>query len=140
MELPMNYHENINLNTDLLFTKKIRIFVLSSPEDRYTHFDTFYYEHKNIILIILQQIIQSQRFKKVYTILKRILKNIIKWLDISLPTDLTNYSTDHQKHRTNNTRIEERVGKSRSEDNQFLILQHRSRTDSMKYSYRKWYL
>ena len=28
---------------------------------------------------------------------------MIKWLDISLPTDLTNYNTDHQKHTTNNT-------------------------------------
>ena len=29
---------------------------------------------------------------------------MIEWLDISLPTDLTNYNTDHQEHTTNNTR------------------------------------
>ena len=30
---------------------------------------------------------------------------MIKWLDISLPTDLTNYITDHQEHTTNSTKI-----------------------------------
>ena len=29
---------------------------------------------------------------------------MIKWLDISLPTDLNNYNTDHQEHTTNDTR------------------------------------
>ena len=29
---------------------------------------------------------------------------MIEWLDISLPTDLTNYNTDHQEHTTNNIR------------------------------------
>ena len=41
---------------------------------------------------------------KVSAILKGILKNMIKWLDISLPTDLTKYDTDHQERTTNNTR------------------------------------
>ena len=40
MELPMNYHKNRNLNTDLLFMKKIWMFILSSTEDQYTHFET----------------------------------------------------------------------------------------------------
>ena len=81
------------------------MFILSSKEDRYTHFETLFYEHKNYILIILRQIIQSRRFKKVSTVLKGVLKNMIEWLDISLPTDLTNYNTDHQEHTTNDTRI-----------------------------------
>ena len=80
------------------------MFVLSSLEDRYTHFETLYNEHKNNVLIILQQIIQSRRFMKVSTILKGVLKNMIKWLDISQPTDLTNHNTDHQEHTTDNTR------------------------------------
>ena len=79
-------------------------FVLSSPEDQCTHFETLFYEHKNYILIILQQIIQSQRFKKVSTTLKEVLKNMIKWLNISLHTDLAKYITDQQEHTTNNTR------------------------------------
>ena len=42
---------------------------------------------------------------KVSTIFEGVLKNMIKWLDISLPTDLTNYNTDHQEHTTNDTRM-----------------------------------
>ena len=84
--------------------KKIQMFILSSPEGSCTHFKTLYYEHKNDILIILQQIIQSRRFMKVSAILKGILKNMIKWLDNSLPTDLTSYNTDHQEHTNNYTR------------------------------------
>ena len=80
------------------------MFVLLSTEDRYTHFETLSYEHKNTILIILQQIIQSRRFMKISTILKGVLKNMIKLLNISLHTDLTNYTIDHQEHTTNNTR------------------------------------
>ena len=80
------------------------MFVLSSTEDQYTHFETLFYEHKDYILIILQQIIQSQRFKNVSTILKGVLKNIIKWLNISLHTDLTKYITDQQEHTANDTR------------------------------------
>ena len=104
MELPMNYYKNRNLNTDMLSMKKIHMFVLSSPEDRYTHLKILYYGYKNNNFIILQQIIQSRRFMKVSAILKGVSKNMIQWLDISLPTDLTNYNNDHQEHTTNNTR------------------------------------
>ena len=52
-------------------------------------------EHNNYILIILKQIIQVGRLKNLSTILKRVLKNMIKWLDSSLHTNLTNYITDH---------------------------------------------
>ena len=79
------------------------MFVLSSSEDRYTCFETLYYEHMNNTLIILQEIIKSQRFMKVSIILV-VLKNMIKWLDISLPTDLTKYNIDHQINTTNDTR------------------------------------
>ena len=96
MELPMNYHKNIILNTDLLFTKKIQTLVLSSVEDQYTHYKTLFYEHKNYIPVILQEIIHLQRFKKVSTVLKGVLKKIIELLDTSLYMDLTNNITDHQ--------------------------------------------
>ena len=83
------------------------MFVLSSPENRYTHFETLYYENKNYILIILlkitQQTIQSQRFNKVSTTLKRVLKNMIKWSDSNLHTNLTKYITDHQEYTNNDT-------------------------------------
>ena len=104
MEIPMKHYKKGNSNTDILSMKKIQIFVLPSPEDRYTYFETLYYEHKNNILTILQQIIQSRKFMKESAILKGVLKNMIEWLDIRLPTDLTNYNTDHQEHTTNDTR------------------------------------
>ena len=43
------------------------------------------------------------RFKKVFTILKGVLKNVIKWLDSSLHINLTKYITDHQEYTNNNT-------------------------------------
>ena len=97
MELPINYHKNRNLNTDLLFMKEIQMFVLSSTEEWYTHFETLFYEQRNYILIIFQQIIQSRRFKKLSTVLKGL-------LNISLHIDLTKYITDQQEHTTNDTR------------------------------------
>ena len=77
---------------------------MSSNEDRYTHFETLFYEHKNYILIILRQIIQSRRFNKVPTVLKGVIKNMIEWLNINLHTDLTKYIADQQEYTTNNTR------------------------------------
>ena len=104
IELPTNYHKDRNLNTDALFKKKIQMFVLSSTEDQKNHFETLFYEHTNYVLIILQQIIQLRRFKKVSTVLKGVLKNMIKWLDSSIYTNFTKYITDHQEHTTKDTR------------------------------------
>ena len=98
IELPMKYHRNRNLNTDLLFKKKKQMFILSSTKAQNNHFETLFYECKNYILIILQQIIQSWRFKKISTVLKWVFQNMIKWLDSSLHTNLTKYITDYQEH------------------------------------------
>ena len=70
MELPTKYCMNRNFNTDLLFTKKILMFALPSTEDQCTHFKTSFSKHKNNILIIPQQIIQSQGFENISTVLK----------------------------------------------------------------------
>ena len=59
MGLSTNYHNSRHLNIDVLFVKKIWMFVLSSIEDQCTHFETLFSNHKNYILVILQQIIQS---------------------------------------------------------------------------------
>ena len=104
IKVPTIYHKNRNLNTDLLFMKKIRMFVLSSTGDQYTHFELFFYEHNNYILIILQQIIQSRTFKNVSTVLEEAPKNMSKWININLHTDLIKCITDLQEHTTNNTR------------------------------------
>ena len=94
MELPTNYHKNRNLNTDLLFTMKTQMFVLSPTEDLCSHFETLLYTHKNYILVILQQIIQSRRFENVSTVLKGVVKDMIKWININPHTDLIKYFTD----------------------------------------------
>ena len=80
------------------------MFALSSTEDQSNHFEILFCEHKNYILIMLQQIIQLERFKKVFTVLKGVLKNMIEWLDSSLHKNLTKYIADHQEHTTNDTR------------------------------------
>ena len=94
MELPMNYHKNRNLNTDLLFMK-IRIFILSSTEGQHTHLETLFYEYKNYILIISQQIIQLQRFKKAPTVLKGVLKNEL--INQGVKTADVQYYDTHQE-------------------------------------------
>ena len=53
MELPTKYH-NRNLNIELLFVKKTRMFVVSLTEDQCSYFETLFYKYKNYILIILQ--------------------------------------------------------------------------------------
>ena len=103
MELPTNYHEDGHLNVDVLFLKIIQLFVLSSTEDRCIYLELLFSKHTKYLSNILQQIIQSQRFKKVSTVLKGVLKNMIKWLDSSLHTNLTKHITDHQEHTNNDT-------------------------------------
>ena len=78
IELPTNYHKDRHLNVDVLFVNKIQLFVLSSIEDQYMHLELLFSKHTKYLMNILQQIIQSQRFKKVSTDLKEVLKNMIK--------------------------------------------------------------
>ena len=65
----------------------MQISVLSSVEDQCTHFKTSFSKHKNYILNILQQIIQSQRFKNVFPILEGAFKNANEWIRGNLHTD-----------------------------------------------------
>ena len=87
-----------------MFTKKTHMCILSRTEDWCDHFETLFSKHKSYILIILQQIIQSQRFENVCTVLKGALKNVIEWINSNLHADLIKYITDPQEHITNNTR------------------------------------
>ena len=75
MESPTNYHEDAHLNVEVLFEKKIQLFVLSSVEDRYMDLESLFSKHTKYLLNILQQIIQSQRFKNILTILGVFSKN-----------------------------------------------------------------
>ena len=88
MELPTIYHKDKDLNANALFVKKIGLFVLSSTEDQCTHLKSLFSKHTKYLLNIIQQIIQSQRFKKVSTTLKRVLKNMIEWFDSNPHTNL----------------------------------------------------
>ena len=103
MELPTIYHKAGHLNVDVLFIKKIRLFVLSSTEDQCTHFNSLLSNYTKYLLNIIQQIIQSQRFKKVPTTLKIVLKNMTKWFNSNPHINLTKYVTDNQKHINNDT-------------------------------------
>ena len=103
MELPTIYHKDRHLDIDVLFVKKIRLFILSSTEDRCAHLESLFSKITKYLLKKLKQNIQSRRFKKVSAALKIVLRNIIKWLDSSPHTNLTNYNTDHQEHTNNNT-------------------------------------
>ena len=62
MELPTNYHKVGHLNVDVLFMKKIQLFVLSSVEDRHMKFESLFSKHSIYLLNIIQQIIHSRRF------------------------------------------------------------------------------
>ena len=78
MELSTIYHKDKYLNVDVLFVKKIRLYVLSSTEDQCTHLESLFSKHTKYLLNIIQQTIQSQKFKKVSKTLNRVLKNMIK--------------------------------------------------------------
>ena len=69
---------------------------------------------------------------------------MVKWLDISLPTSITNYITDHQENTTNDTRkvknelLNQGVNTTNVQyynTNQELIL---SNTVTEKYSFNKY--
>ena len=93
------------------------MFVLSSIEDQCTHFETLFSKHKNYILIILQQIIQSQRLKNISTGLEGTFKDISKWIRSNLHTNrikcVTNSQIDTTKNakRTTNELINQGVNK-----------------------------
>ena len=58
MESLTNYHKDGHLNVDVLFAKKIQLFVLSSVEDQCMHLELLFPKHTEYLLNILQHIIQ----------------------------------------------------------------------------------
>ena len=69
------------------------------------HFELLLSKYTKYLLNILQQIIQSQRFKNVFIILRGISKNTKELIRGNLHTDQINYTTDSQVHTTTNARI-----------------------------------
>ena len=104
MELPMNYHKDRYLNIDILFVNKNQMFLMLPLKDRCMYFETLFSKHNKYILNILQQLIQSQRLKNVFTILEGAFKNMNELVRSNLHIDLIKYITDSQVHTTNDTR------------------------------------
>ena len=92
MELPTNYHQDGPLNVDVLFVKKLRLFILSSV-DQCMEFEPLFSKHTMYLLNITQQIIQSRRFKAILTILGVISKNTKEWIRMKLRTNQANYNS-----------------------------------------------
>ena len=57
------------------------------------------------LLNIIQQIIQSRRFKAMFTILRVISKNTKEWICMNLRTNQAYYATNSKVHATTNARI-----------------------------------
>mmetsp|Transcript_55032 Transcript_55032/g.61536 ORF Transcript_55032/g.61536 Transcript_55032/m.61536 type:complete len:406 (+) Transcript_55032:52-1269(+) len=105
MELPKNHHQDGHLNVDVLFVKKIRLCILSSVENRHMEFESLFSKHTMYLLNIIQQIIQSRRFKAMLTILKVVSKNTNEWICMNLGTTQANYTTNSLVHATTDARI-----------------------------------
>ena len=69
------------------------------------YFETLFSKYNKYILNILQQLIQSQRLKNVFTVLEGAFKNMNDWIRSNLHTDLIKYITGSQVHTANYTRI-----------------------------------
>ena len=72
MKLPMNYHQNRHLNINILLVNKAQIFLMLPLKERYMHFETLFSKHKKYILNILQQLVQLQRLKNVFTVVEKL--------------------------------------------------------------------
>ena len=98
MELPMNYYKNRHLDIDILFVNKTQMFLMLPLNNRCMYFKTLFSKHNKYILNKLQQIIQSQRLKNVFTVVEGFFKNIVDWIHSNLQKDLIKYITDSQPH------------------------------------------
>ena len=105
MELPTIYHKGGSMSVDVLFVKKIQLFILSSVENRHMEFESLFSKHTMYLMNIIQQIIQSQRFKAILTILGVVSKNTKEWICMNLRTNQAKYTTNSQVHATTDARI-----------------------------------
>ena len=105
MKSSTKYHQDEQLNVDIIFVKKIWLFLLSSVENRCLHLESLFNKHTKYLLNIIQQIIQSQRMKAILTILGVTFENMKVWICKNLRNDQVNYATKSQVHTTTDTRI-----------------------------------
>ena len=105
MELTTNYYKDRHLNVDVLFVEKIRLFILLPVENRYMEYEMLFSKHNMYLLSIIQQVIQSRRFKAILTTLKFVSKNTKGWICMNVCNTWANYTTNLLVHATTNARI-----------------------------------
>ena len=104
MEFPSNYHKDRYLNIDILFVKKIQLFLMSPIKNWCMYFKTLFFKYNKYVLTILQHFTQSRRLNNVFTTLERAYKNMNDWICSNLHKNLIKYITRSQVHTTNNAR------------------------------------
>ena len=80
------------------------MFMMLPLKERGMYFKTLISKHNKYILNKLQQLIQSQRLKNVFTVWEGAFKNMNDWIRSNLHTDLIKYITDSQVDITNYAR------------------------------------
>ena len=103
IELPMNYYKDrhLNMDIDILFKDKTQMFLMLLLNDRCMYFKTFISKHNKYILNRLQQIVQSQRLKNIFTVMEGAFKNMVDWIHGNRHVDLIKYMTDSQIYTSN---------------------------------------
>ena len=104
IELPTNYHKDGHLSVDVLFVKKIQLFIVSSVENRHMEFELLFSKHTMYLLNITKQIVQSRRFKAMLTILRVVYKNMKDWICMNLCTTQANHTTNTIVHAATDAR------------------------------------
>ena len=102
MESTSIRHEYDLLQLDIISIKKLRLLVLSSKEEHCIHLKTFRSKNTKYIMKMYQLIIQYGIFKKTSIILKRVMKNTIKWFNSDPDLILTTYKLINQRVETFN--------------------------------------
>ena len=96
----MDQYKDIHLNIDLLSVNKMQILLTISWNLRFMHSKTLLSKHNKNVQNRLQQIVQSRRFKDVFTVVDWAFKNIVDWVRSNLYIDLTNCTVDLQVYIT----------------------------------------
>ena len=92
------------MNVDVLFMKKIQLYVLSSVKNRCLHYELLFSKHTKYLPNIIQRMIQSQRLQGILTTLGIVYKNTKVWIHINLRIDQVSYDNQSQVHSTTNVR------------------------------------
>ena len=73
----MNYYKDRHLDTDILFVNKTQMFWMLYLNNRFMYFKLLLSNYNKYIQQKLQQIIQSQRQKNLFTVMEGAFKNTV---------------------------------------------------------------